>query len=276
MNIKAFLNILKINLVLIIIFFFSFYSKVFSHELWLEPQSFYYDFNENIETHIKIGQNLDGATFGFLNKYKKKLYIENKNKIINLNLRDGDYPAIQLKIQNYNFNILNYETNFESLTYKSFQELRDFIFESGMHEILDIDDFQDLRSESYKRYAKAILVKENNSTNDFFIQISNLDFEIIPLSNPYEKKNVHFKFKLLSKGKPMPNWKVKILSADNVNFFNEFIKTDKNVEGEFKVVNNRKYLLNSVFIKKNNLIERINLKTDFSSYWASLTFGSKK
>jgi len=209
MNIKAFLNILKINLVLIIIFFFSFYSKVFSHELWLEPQSFYYDFNENIETHIKIGQNLDGATFGFLNKYKKKLYIENKNKIINLNLRDGDYPAIQLKIQNYNFNILNYETNFESLTYKSFQELRDFIFESGMHEILDIDDFQDLRSESYKRYAKAILVKENNSTNDFFIQISNLDFEIIPLSNPYEKKNVHFKFKLLSKGKPMPNWKVK-------------------------------------------------------------------
>ena len=276
MNIKAFLNILKINLVLIIIFFFSFYSKVFSHELWLEPQSFYYDFNENIETHIKIGQNLDGATFGFLNKYNKKLYIENKNKIINLNLRDGDYPAIQLKIQNYNFNILNYETNFESLTYKSFQELRDFIFESGMHEILDIDDFQDLRSESYKRYAKAILVKENNSTNDFFIQISNLDFEIIPLSNPYEKKNVHFKFKLLSKGKPMPNWKVKILSADNVNFFNEFIKTDKNGEGEFKVVNNRKYLLNSVFIKKNNLIERINLKTDFSSYWASLTFGSKK
>ena len=42
-----------------------------------------------------IGQNFNGSPFGYYDPNKKNLYLENKNKVINLPQRDGNFPAIQ-------------------------------------------------------------------------------------------------------------------------------------------------------------------------------------
>ena len=56
------------------------------------------------------------------------------------------------------------------------------------------------------------------------------------------------------------------------NSFKEIVRTNPNGIGKIRVLRNRTYLLNSVKLKKANYIEKLKYKSDWFSYWASLTF----
>ena len=100
------INILKnINLLNQIFYFFvvllltSFLKlNLQAHELWLEPVNFKFNNKEISKTHINVGQNFMGSPFGYYEPNKKSLYLENKNKVINLPQREGNFPAIQTLI----------------------------------------------------------------------------------------------------------------------------------------------------------------------------------
>ena len=271
------INILKnINLLNQIFYFFVVLLSVtflkfdsHAHELWLEPINFKFNNNEVSKIHIKVGQNFNGSPFGYYDPNKKNLYLENKNKVINLPQRDGNFPAIQTLILDKGFHILNYETNYEFLKYESIEKFEDFLKEQNFESTLNKFDKNKLPTESYRRFAKALMTNGNKS---FFIQKPKLDFEIIALTSPYNLKEEIFEFQLFEKGNPLENWQITIFSRDEENSYKEIVKTNPNGVGKIRIFENRTYLLSAVKLDKANYIEKLKYKSDWFSLWASLTF----
>jgi hypothetical protein len=271
------INILKnINLLNQIFYFFvillltTFLKfNVHAHELWLEPINFKFNNNGVSKIHIKVGQNFNGSPFGYYDPNKKNLYLENKNKVINLPQRDGNFPAIQTLILDKGFHILNYETNYEFLKYESIEKFEDFLKEQNFESTLEKFDKNKLPTESYRRFAKALMTNGNKS---FFIQKPKLDFEIIALTSPYNLKEEIFEFQLFEKGDPLENWQITIFSRDEENNYKEIVKTNPNGVGKIKIFDNRTYLISAVKLDKANYIEKLKYKSDWFSLWASLTF----
>ena len=243
--------------------------NVQAHELWLEPINFKFNNKEISKIHINIGQNLMGASFGYYDPHKKSLYLENKNKVINLPQRNGNFPAIQTLILDKGFHIINYETNFEFLKYESLEKFEDFLNKQNFLSALGKLDKNNLPTENYKRFAKALMTDGNKG---FFIQKPKLDFEIIALNSPYNLNNNLFEFQLFEKGNPLKNWQITVFSRDKENSYKEIVKTNINGIGIIRVFKNRTYLLSSVKLEKANYIEKLKHKSDWFSFWASLTF----
>ena len=243
--------------------------NVHAHELWLEPVNFKFNNKELFKVNINIGQNFVGSPFGYYDPNKKKLYIENKNKVKNLIQRDGDFPAIQILISEKGFHILNYETNYEFLKYESIQKFEDFLKEQNLENVVDKLDKNKLPTESYRRFAKTLMTDGGNS---FFIQKPKLDFEIIALNSPYNLKNNLFKFQIFEKGKPLKNWQITIFSKDEKNTYKEKVKTNLNGVGKVKIFDNRAYLLSAVKLNKTNYLQKLKYKSDWLSLWASVVF----
>jgi len=271
MNILKYINLLNqifyFFVVLLFITFLKFDSH--AHELWLEPINFKFNNNEVSKIHIKVGQNFNGSPFGYYDPNKKNLYLENKNKVINLPQRDGNFPAIQTLILDKGFHILNYETNYEFLKYESIEKFEDFLKEQNFESTLNKFDKNKLPTESYRRFAKALMTNGNKS---FFIQKPKLDFEIIALTSPYNLKEEIFEFQLFEKGNPLENWQITIFSRDEENSYKEIVKTNPNGVGKIRIFENRTYLLSAVKLDKANYIEKLKYKSDWLSLWASLTF----
>ena len=240
-----------------------------AHELWLEPVKFKFNNKEVSKIHINIGQNFIGSPFGYYDPNKKNLYLESKNQLKNLPQRDGNFPAIQTLILDKGFHILNYETNYEFLKYESIEKFEDFLKEQNFESTLDKFDKNKLPTESYRRFAKALMTDGNKS---FFIQKPKLDFEIIPLTSPYSLKDGLFKFQLFEKGNPLENWQITIFSRDEENSYKEIVKTNPNGVGKIRIFENRTYLLSAVKLDKANYIEKLKHKSDWLSLWASLVF----
>ena len=266
-NINLLKQIFYFFAVLLFITFLKFNSH--AHELWLEPVNFKFNNKEVSKIHINIGQNFIGSPFGYYDPSKKSLYLENKNQLINLPQRDGNFPAIQTQILDKGFHILNYETNYEFLKYESIEKFEDFLKEQNFESTLDKFDKNKLPTESYRRFAKALMTDGNKG---FFIQKPKLDFEIIALTSPYSLKDGLFEFQLFEKGNPLENWQITIFSRDEENSYKEIVKTNPNGVGKIRIFENRTYLLSAVKLDKANYIDRLKHKSDWLSLWASLVF----
>ena len=270
-NILKNINLLKQVLYLfVIIFLVTFLKiKVHAHELWLEPINFNFNNKELFKTNINIGQDFMGSPFGFYSPNKKSLYLENRNKITKLSQRDGDFPAIQMLISGQGFHVLNYETNNEFLKYDSVEKFENFVKEQGLQSTINKFDRNKIPTENYRRFAKVLITDGNKG---FFIQKPKLDFEIIPLTSPYNLQEELFEFQLFEKGNPLKNWQITIFSRDEENNYKEIVKTNPNGVGRIKIFDNRTYLLSAVKLDKANYLEKIKYKSDWFSLWASLTF----
>ena len=270
-NILKNINSLKQIFSFFVLLFLSIFLKfsVHAHELWLEPVNFNFNNKELLKININIGQDFNGSPFGFYSPNKKKLYLENKNKVINLSQRDGNFPAIQTLVLGQGFHILNYETNNEFLKYETTEKFEDFLKEQGLKNTINKFDRNKIPTENYRRFAKALITDGNKN---FFIQKPKLDLDLIALNSPFELNNNIFKFQLFEKKKTLGNWQITIFSKDEKSSYKEKIKTNLNGEGEISVIENRTYLLSAVKLNKVNYLQKIKYKSDWFSLWASLVF----
>ena len=111
-----------------------------------------------------------------------------------------------------------------------------------------------------------------DGNKNFFIQKPKLDFEIIALNSPYNLSNNLFEFQLFEKGNPLENWQITVFSRDKESSYKEIVKSNANGVCIIRVFKSRTYLLSSVKLEKANYIEKLKYKSDWFSFWASLTF----
>ena len=151
-----------------VLFFLN--KGVLAHELWLEK-------NSNVEDKalidIMIGQNFKGTPFGFSNDEKEKLFLDNNNITKDIEQRDGNFPAIQTKLNYDYFNVISYESKYSFLEYDDIETFEDFVKEQNFLDILLSYKPNKLPTENYKRFSKILI----SYSDDFFKQQSKLNFE---------------------------------------------------------------------------------------------------
>ena len=111
-----------------------------------------------------------------------------------------------------------------------------------------------------------------SNSNDFFLQKNNLDYEVVALNSPFDRRNEYFEFRVMEGNKPLKNFQVTIFSKDDDNFYKDYVKTNPNGEGKIRLFENRSYLISAVTVKKASLLEKLKLKSEWISHWASMTF----
>jgi hypothetical protein len=76
----------------------------------------------------------------------------------------------------------------------------------------------------------------------------------------------------MEENKPLKNFQVTIFSKDDDNFYKDYVKTNPNGVGKIRLFENRSYLISVVTVKKASLLERVKLKSEWISHWASMSF----
>ncbi len=239
-------------------------STLKSHELWIEGKNYQLKNNEHFIANIKVGQDLLGESFPFINSETELYLLKNNKTKQNLKQRDGDFPAIKQKINQEGFNIIYYQSTPEFLNYESLDKFKFFIKEYNLEYK---NEYISPPKESYQRFAKTIFIKDKNS---FFKQVPELEFEILNLNNPF--KETKSKIKVVLNNKPFQNKKIIVFFRNNKTFEKKYYITNKNGEANINTKNSGFYLISAVNLKENKFIDKIKLKTDFFSSWSSLTF----
>ena len=262
------------NLLVFFCYLFTSGSMLNAHEFWIEPLK-YINENNEIEAHLKVGQNFEGMTLMYNTSDFTKFNIlsGSKNKKIKVKGVLGDVPALNLKSSIDNLVIIYHETNDKFVDYKKFSKFKDFVLEKSHRELIDQHFELNYPSEnfveSYRRYAKSLIAIKGTSGRD---KKTGLLFEFVLKNNPYELKDNKISAHLYYKKKPLKNQKVTIFSKKN----QEEVKiitlvTDKEGSLEFIAEKGRDYLLDSVIItpKKGDPKKK---EPIWHSVWASTTF----
>ena len=187
---NMFIKIRK-NLLVFFCYLFTSGSMLNAHEFWIEPLK-YINENNEIEAHLKVGQNFEGMTLMYNTSDFTKFNIlsGSKNKKLNIKGILGDIPALNLKLSMDNLVILYHETNDKFVDYKKFSKFEDFVSEKGHTQLIDqhieLNYPKENFVESYRRYAKSLIVINGTSGRD---KKTGLLFEFVLKNNPYELKD---------------------------------------------------------------------------------------
>ena len=184
---------IKINKILLVFFCYLFASgsMLYAHEFWIEPLK-YINENNEIEAHLRVGQNFEGMTLMYNTSDFTKFNIlsGSKNKKIKVKGVLGDVPALNLKSSMDNLVILYHETNDKFVDYKKFSKFEDFVSKKGHTQLIDqhieLNYPKENFVESYRRYAKSLIVINGTSGRD---KKTGLLFEFVLKNNPYELKD---------------------------------------------------------------------------------------
>ena len=275
---SSYIKFLKNNLVISVGFILS-ASSIQAHEFWIEPSDYFLQ-NENLEAHLKVGQEFEGMRLMYdPNRFEKfKILSGSKNKSIDVKGTIGDIPAINLKPDLEGLLIIYHETEDKLVDYKKFSKFKSFVSEKGYEKLISTHQERKLPLEnfieSYRRYAKSLISYNGTEGID---KKTGLLFEFVLSHNPYDElKDNIVEATLFYKNRPYPRNLVSIFIKNKSNKINLYkVLTDNKGRFSFSIKPGDTYLLDSVIItpKKGNPIKK---EPVWHSIWASTTFSVPK
>ena len=274
---SPYIKFLKNNLVISLSFILS-TSNIQAHEFWIEPSDYFLQ-NENLEAHLKVGQEFEGMRLMYdPNRFEYfKILSGSKNKSIDVKGTIGDVPAINFKPDLEGLLIIYHETEDQLVNYKKFSKFKSFVMEKGYEKLIAAHQERNLPLEnfieSYRRYAKSLVAYNGIEGKD---KKTGLLFEFVLSHNPYgELKDNMVEATLFYKKRPYPQNLVSIFIKNENNISLYQVLTDDKGRFSFSINPGESYLLDSVIIipKKGNPFKK---EPIWHSIWASTTFSIPK
>lgn len=219
------------------------------------------------EANIKVGQNLKGNSYPFINQETEKYFLQNAKGTFPLKQRDGDFPAIKQTVQDPGLQTIIYQSKKEFLEYDDIEKFNFFVKEYQLHVPKKITTKP---KELYQRFAKTLFMKKDGI---YQIPKPSLDFEIIPLSNPFKDKAL--KIKIYLRHKIFSNKTVLVFLENKNNIEKKVHQTNERGEVTIDTISPGFYLISAVHLENSSLIDQFKSKADFDSLWASLSFLKK-
>ena len=254
---------------LISLVFFATFS--YSHEMWLEANSFQIDTNDVLEVNIKIGEKLQGSNLPYIPNSIEEFYWSQNGVKNNIKSRLGDIPAFTKTFSENGLTSIVYISKPSIITYETFQKFEKFAVHKDLGPVkklhLNYGFPEKYFKETYSRFAKVIVGIGSSSGKD-----SNFGLltEFILLNNPYTDKSQNFvKLKLNYQGNPRSNAQVMVFerSLDNtVSIFTT--KTSKDGIIKIPVKKGYDYLFDAVKLRKANPSSK--QKSVWETLWAAL------
>ena len=273
----SYIKFLKNNLIISLGFILS-ASNIQAHEFWIEPSDYFLQ-NENLEAHLKVGQEFEGMRLMYdPNRFEDfKILSGSKNKSIDVKGTIGDVPAINFKPDLEGLLIIYHETEDQLVNYKKFSKFKSFVTEKGYEKLIVAHQERNLPLEnfieSYRRYAKSLVAYNGIEGKD---KKTGLLFEFVLSHNPYgELKDNMVEATLFYKKRPYPQNLVSIFIKNENNISLYKVLTDDKGRFSFSIKPGESYLLDSVIIipKKGNPLKK---EPIWHSIWASTTFSIPK
>ena len=274
---SPYIKFLKNNLVISLGLILS-TSNIQAHEFWIEPSDYLLQ-NENLEAHLKVGQEFEGMRLMYdPNRFEDfKILSGSKNKSIDVKGTIGDVPAINFKPDLEGLLIIYHETEDQLVNYKKFSKFKSFVTEKGYEKLIVAHQERNLPLEnfieSYRRYAKSLVAYNGIEGKD---KKTGLLFEFVLSHNPYgELKDNIVEATLFYKKRPYPQNLVSIFIKNENNISLYQVLTDDKGRFSFSINPGESYLLDSVIIipKKGNPLKK---EPIWHSIWASTTFSIPK
>ena len=254
---------------LISLVFFATFS--YSHEMWLEANSFQIDTNDVLEVNIKIGEKLQGSNLPYIPNSIEEFYWSQNGVKNNVKSRLGDIPAFSKTFSENGLTSIVYISKPSIITYETFQKFEKFAVHKDLGPVkklhLNYGFPEKYFKETYSRFAKVIVGIGSSSGKDTNFGLLT---EFILLNNPYTDKSQNFvKLKLNYQGNPRSNAQVEVFerSLDNtVSIFTT--KTSKDGIVKIPVKKGYDYLFDAVKLRKANPSSK--QKAVWETLWAAL------
>jgi uncharacterized GH25 family protein len=253
---------------------FILHTSLSSHEFWLQPDKFIYNYADIVNVKFLVGENFDGINWSGNNEKIQSLYFYYGG--VKDNLADGltDEKGDSLLFRfchegtaMLTFNSVNSYIELEA------QKFNEYLAEDGLDSAaayrLQNNETDSTGREYYQRSVKTI-IQAGNKKDEACKQQTDLPVDIIPQQNPYSLKNGDsLTAKVLFKKKPLANYKVRVWHKNKGDLSASNLTTNEKGELKLKIKTAGVWMVSTVAIERLTNDE----KADWQSYWGSCTWG---
>lgn len=275
--------------VLILSMLMSHAGAAMAHEYWLDPVGTQWKSGDMLQADIRNGQDFTGTPYPFDPHGLARAGLISDQQRRPLTGRLGDYPAIQIPVNEAGLNLLLLETTQRELKYKDYNSFETFLDYHALGKIKQRHRELDLPTtdiiEHYFRYCKALVMvdtadgasgtRENVTSESRQITSNssvaallpqNQRFELVALDNPFD---VDFlSLQLLFEGTPVGHRQIELFHRDSRDaVVRTTADTDDKGVAVFDVSSVGDYLINSVLV-----LESDSASAHWITLWASLLF----
>jgi uncharacterized GH25 family protein len=253
---------------------FILYTLLSSHEFWLQPDKFIYNYADIVNVKFLAGENFDGSNWSGNNEKIQSLHFYyggvKDNLADGLTNEKGDSLLFRLCHEGtamLTFNSVNSYIELEA------QKFNEYLAEDGLDSAvayrLQNNEMDSMGREYYQRSVKTI-IQAGGKKDDTYKQETDLPVDIIPLQNPYALKNSDsLTAKILFQKKPLANYKIRLWHKNNGELSALHLISNNKGEINFKIKTTGRWMISAV------AMERLtnDKKADWQSYWGSCTWG---
>jgi uncharacterized GH25 family protein len=250
--------------------------KVFAHEYWFEPETFFPAPGQNTVVHLYVGDGLvkDREERPFQLAKTKTFQLFSASRTLNLktSLVDEASPIYNFAANRAGNYLLAMERNWSYIKIEP-QKFESYLREDGLDYILgERERLGENGKEGRERYSRFIksLLQVGDKRDETYHKTVGLRLEITPLENPYSKRvGDKLAFQVLFDGKPLAG---KTAFADNRNGASQRMTTDRDGTITMTVDRNGLWLVRLVVMQR--CTKECN-EADWESFWGAYSFGVK-
>lgn len=249
-------------------------SPAVAHEFWLAPVEYTIATNDNIVVDLRVGQNFDGAAFAFIPNHFVRFEAVLGDKVIPVNSRIGDRPALNMTLPDAGLWVIVHETTDRRLTYQDWDKFVQFVEHKGFPDVLQNHAARNLPQtdfrENYRRFVKTLIAVGNGAGMD---RDMGLRTEIIALANPYTDDLTNgLPVIVMFEGAPRTNVQLEIFDrAPSGDVTISTQQTDNQGQAVIPVQSGHEYNLDAVTMLPLPVNDPLQ-DPAWESLWAGLTF----
>ncbi|WP_298259199.1 DUF4198 domain-containing protein [uncultured Litoreibacter sp.] len=244
-----------------------------AHEFWISPEAYVTPKGGEVQAHLRIGQEFDGAAYVYNpNRFERFELIAGSLRLPVAG-RLGDTPALNMPAPANGLITIVHETDDSQLSYQGMEKFAKFAkhkdFEWAIQSHIDRGLPTDRFTEQYRRFAKSLIAVGDGAGSD---TEAGLKTEIVALTNPYTNTEDQFSVKVLMDGKPRADAQIELFEkGSDGEVAITLHRTNANGIGTFPIKRGHEYLVDAVELLPLNLGDPATTPVWFS-LWASLTF----
>ncbi|RVU83526.1 DUF4198 domain-containing protein [Leucothrix sargassi] len=245
-----------------------------AHEFWIEPLSFELAEGENIQAHIKVGQELSGDSYAFFPANFDRFDLTVNGKKSPLRYRFAQKPAVDEPTKTDGLHILTYQSRSSALVYETPEKFASFLKAEGLDWVFEEHKKRGLPeagfTELFKRFAKSLIKVGEGAGQDSQV---GLRFEWVLLDNPYTDPDLKtVSAQLFFEEKPFADSTVNVFIKQGDKVEQRQLKTDDDGKVTMSVEGGGMFLVNAVhMVIPDATVEGVK-DAAWLSLWASTTF----
>ena len=151
------MRLLPLSLVLSFVFTLS----ASAHEFWISPNSYTVAPGQQVEAHIRVGQNFKGSNYSFLPAQFKRFDLVQGDQVAPVQGTVGDRPALNMPVTDEGLLVVVHQTTDSFVTYRDAALFENFVRHKDFAWALDQHAERGLPEtgfrERYSRYAKSLI-----------------------------------------------------------------------------------------------------------------------